>query len=50
MGAGASCPPEEKLNQRIAFRAYNTLAKTDAISAYEARLASEKPWLVPAAA
>ncbi|MAF60698.1 MULTISPECIES: 3-isopropylmalate dehydratase small subunit [Pseudomonadota] len=27
-----------------------TLAKTDAISAYEARLASEKPWLVPAAA
>ncbi len=27
-----------------------TLAKTDAISAYEAKLASEKPWLVPAAA
>ncbi|MBY0619193.1 3-isopropylmalate dehydratase small subunit [Sphingomonas ursincola] len=27
-----------------------TLAKTDAISAYETKLASEKPWLVPAAA
>lgn len=27
-----------------------TLAKTDAISAYEAKLASEKPWLVPATA
>ncbi|ESZ88607.1 MAG: isopropylmalate isomerase [Blastomonas sp. CACIA14H2] len=27
-----------------------TLAKTDAISAYEAKLAIEKPWLVPAAA
>ncbi len=27
-----------------------TLTKTDAISAYEAKLASEKPWLVPAAA
>lgn len=27
-----------------------TLAKTDAISAYEAKLASERPWLVPAAA
>jgi 3-isopropylmalate/(R)-2-methylmalate dehydratase small subunit len=27
-----------------------TLAKTDAISAYEAKLSSEKPWLVPAAA
>lgn len=27
-----------------------TLAKTDAISAYEAKLANEKPWLVPAAA
>jgi 3-isopropylmalate/(R)-2-methylmalate dehydratase small subunit len=27
-----------------------TLAKTEAISAYEAKLASEKPWLVPAAA
>lgn len=27
-----------------------TLAKTDAISAYEAKLASEKPWIVPAAA
>ncbi len=27
-----------------------TLAKTDAISTYEAKIASEKPWLVPAAA
>lgn len=27
-----------------------TLARTDAISAYEARLASERPWLVPNAA
>nr|BAV69343.1 3-isopropylmalate dehydratase small subunit [Sphingomonas ursincola] len=27
-----------------------TLAKTDAISTYEAKIASERPWLVPAAA
>jgi 3-isopropylmalate/(R)-2-methylmalate dehydratase small subunit len=27
-----------------------TLAKTDAISAYEAKLASEKPWIVPTTA
>jgi 3-isopropylmalate dehydratase small subunit len=27
-----------------------TLAKTDAISAYEARIANERPWLVPNAA